>query len=139
MCQPLLAALGSLGLAMNEARSPSRWQTSLTIVRKLTAMSAIVMGSPGAKVNSNWLGPISISTLRTGMPITCAARRSVSRSASDLAIAGLGQILVPLVERTRRRRAGRHGGVGVLARRIDDLEDLELHFESHDRPQSPFG
>ena len=78
----MLAALGSLGLAMNEASSPSRWQTSLTIVRKLTAMSAIVMGSPGAKVNSNWLGPISISTLRTGMPMDCAARRSLSRSAS---------------------------------------------------------
>ena len=45
-------------------------------------MSAIVIGSPAAKVNSNWLGPISISTLRTGIPIACALRRSLSSSAS---------------------------------------------------------
>ena len=82
ICQPLLAAFGSLGRAMKEARSPSRWQTSFAMVRKLTAMSAIVMGSAWEKVNSNWFGPISISTLRTGMPMDCAARRSLSRIAS---------------------------------------------------------
>jgi len=85
MCQPLATVLARRGLGMKLACRPRAKQTSLTRVRNRTVRSAWVSGSAASKVNSNWLGPISISTERGARPIASAARRRASSRGSTSA------------------------------------------------------
>ncbi len=81
-CQPLDITFGIFGRHMKVACSPARWQICLMALRSSTMVSAGVTPAVGPKVSSNWLGPNSISSERSGRPSAMSCERSSSISVS---------------------------------------------------------
>jgi hypothetical protein len=64
---------------MKLARKPCGAPLRFAALRSSTMVSAGAMPISGAKVNSNWLGPNSTSSERSGRPSPTSARRMVPR------------------------------------------------------------
>jgi hypothetical protein len=77
----------------------------------------------GRKVNSHWLGPNSISSERGN----AAPDRLQCRV--DLIEAGLGEILIPLIEEAHLGRLRRPGGVLWRQTRVFQLEQMKFDFK----------